>query len=121
MRKFWYSAAVILSGAVALAQQPAGQKNANEFFTGVNPRAIKNVKVDPNKAMQRNTLSHAMLPPVAHKKTTSPFSLGSYFPRVTVASWPPKLPTFSKVKTPAMPKTSTAPASSVKLFNQPPK
>jgi hypothetical protein len=124
MRKHRWLAALLTSIALvlpSLAQQPATQRNANEFFTGVNPRAIKTVKIDPNRAMQRNTLGHAMLPPVAQKKTTSPFSLGSYFPRVTVASWPPRLPAFSKNQTPAFPKPTQVPPGNVKLFNQPPK
>ena len=122
MRKNWWVVTLLASIALVLPAlgQQGGSKPATEFFTGVNPRTIKTVKVDPNKAMGRNNVAKAMLPPVASKKT-NPLRLGSYFPRVTVASWPPKLPTFAKVQTPAFPKTQTVPAGSVNLFNQKPK
>ena len=121
MRKAWWMGTVIASAALALpalAQQPDPEQ-AKSFFTGVNPRNINTVKVDPTKAMRGTNIGQALKPPVA-QRSAGIFSLGSYFPRVTVASWPPKLPTFSKVQTPATPKSTTVPRSAVSLFNKPP-
>ncbi|GEM_PF-6522707 len=122
MRKAWWIGSVIVSAALvlpALAQQSANTEQAKQFFTGVNPRNINTVKIDPSKAMRGTNLGQALKPPTA-QRSAGIFSLGSYFPHVTVASWPPKLPTFSKVQTPALPKSTTAPRSSVSLFNKPP-
>ena len=123
MRKTWWIGTLMLSAALvlpALAQQPDPEQ-AKSFFTGVNPRTIKEVKVNPNRALQRSNMGRALQQPAAQQRSSSPFSLGSYFPRVTLASWPPKLPSFAAVKTPSFPKSTLAPASSVNLFNQPPK
>ena len=116
-KKIWWMGTLMLSAALtfpAISQQ-ANPQQATQFFSGVNPRTIKTVHVDPAKAMRGSQIGKAMLPP-GPQKTMSPFSLGSYFPRVTVASWPPKLPSFATVKTPAPQKFTTAAPGSVNLF-----
>jgi hypothetical protein len=121
VRKAWWVGAVIASAALvlpALAQQPDPEK-AKSFFTGVNPRNITQPKIDPVKAMRGSSVSQALKPPTS-ARSGGVFSLGSYFPRVTVASWPPQLPSFSKTKTSTMPQPTTVPRSSVSLFNKPP-
>lgn len=121
MRKASWIGTVIASAALvlpALAQQPDPEK-AKSFFTGVNPRNITMVKVDPAKAMRGSSVSQALKPP-ASTRSGGVFSLGSYFPRVTIASWPPTMPTFSKTQTSTMPQPTVVPRSSVSLFNKPP-
>ncbi len=110
-------AALILAAIVlpALAQQPAGQPDANSFFTGVNPRKITTAKVvDPTKVMRTPNLTNA-LQPNKSQKSSGVFNLGNVFPKVTLGSWPPKLPTFVAVKTPTVPTSTTVPQG-VKLF-----
>lgn len=121
MRKAWWIAAMAFSAALVLpapaqAQQLAGQPDANRFFTGADPRNIKTVKVDPTKAMRGGTVSKAMQPTTSSQRSMTPRGTGSFFPRVTLGSWPPKLPSFATVKTPpATPPTKVS--SSVNLFN----
>jgi hypothetical protein len=106
-----FLAAIVLP---ALAQQPAGQPSANQFFTGVNPRTISMPKVDPTKAMRNTNITKALQPNSA-QKSTGVFNLSNVFPKVTLGSWPPKLPTFVAVKTPSVPTSTTVPQG-VNLF-----
>ena len=117
MRKAWWIVAMVFSVALVLpvfAQQPAGQPDANQFFTGANPRNIKTVKIDPTKAMRGSNVAKAMQPTTSSQRSMT--SRGFGFPRVTLGSWPPKLPSFSTVKTPTPPPATKA-TSSVNLFN----
>jgi len=117
VRNACWIAATALSMALvlpSLAQQPAGQPDANQFFTGVNPRNIKTTKVDPTRAMRGSSISKAMQP--TGQRAMTPRSTSSFFPRVTLGTWPPKLPSFVPVKTPA-PTPPTKVTSSVNLFN----
>jgi hypothetical protein len=103
--------ALVLPG---LAQQPAGQPDANSFFTGVNPRNIKTTKVDTTRAMRGSSISRAMQP--TSQRAMTPRSTSSFFRGVTLGTWPPKLPSFMPVKTPSLP-PATKVTSSVNLFN----
>ncbi len=121
MRKGWWIAALVLSAGLtvpALAQQPAGPAEAGRFFTGVNPRNIKMSKIDPSRALRNSNAARALQPASTQRALSNPFSLGSFFPRVTLGSWPPRLPTFTAVQTPTPPTNFT---SSVNLFNNAPK
>lgn len=119
MRKPWWIAATALSMALvlpALAQQPAGQPDANQFFTGANPRNIISPKIDPTKAMRGGNVSRAMQPTTSSQRSMTPRGLGAFFPRVTLGTWPPRLPFFSKATTPPV-TPPTKFSSSVNLFN----
>src|SRR5688572_21104042 len=117
MRTTWCLGALILSAALlapAPAQQP-GSAQAGQFFTGVNPRQINGVKVDPARAIRRSNMGKAMQSN-AVQRTPSVFSMQGMFPRVSLGSWPPKLPNFSNSTAPPT-KTSTVATGNVNLFN----
>jgi hypothetical protein len=119
VRKAWWIAAITCSAALvlpALAQQPAGQPDANQFFTGANPRNIKTTKIDPTRAMRGSNISKAMQPTSSTQRSMTPRGFGSVFRGVTLGSWPPKLPTFFTPGTPTTP-PATKVTSSVNLFN----
>jgi hypothetical protein len=118
----WMMAAALSAMALvgpAVGQQLSGQPDARSFFTGVDPRQVKNVKVDTSKAMRRTNLTQALQPNVT-QRSTKVTGLGSYFPRMTLGSWPPKVPQFMTVKTPTQKPPTTFPKG-VNLFDPPKK
>ena len=121
MRTIWWLGAACLSTALvlpSLAQQPAGQPNANQFFTGVDPRQIKSVPIDPGRALRPGNVNGALQSGVA-QRANRPFSMSNLFPKLTLGSWPPTRATsFVVTKTPPLMST-TVPKGSVNLFNPP--
>src|SRR5687768_1198146 len=91
--------ALILAAAIpAFAQQQAGS-----FFTGVNPRQIKNVPIDTSQALRPTNLNRSF-----HKQAAPrPFSLANVFPKMHMGTWPPVVPSvpiLEKYKHPFQPK-----------------
>jgi hypothetical protein len=121
VRKMWWLGTLFAAAALvlpALAQQPAGQPNANSFFTGADPRKLTLSKVDTTKAMKTSSIGKAMQSTTA-QRLPSVFSAKSVFPRVTLGSWPPKLPSFGSTPTPVQ-KSMTVQQGAVNVFKSGP-
>ena len=64
----------------------------SSFSMGANPRQINFTRVDTSKALQPTaSLSKAFTKPGQQ----TPPGLGSMFPKISLGSWPPKLPNVS--------------------------
>lgn len=102
-----------------LGQQPIGNSNPNQFFTGVDPRQIKSTTIDPSRALKPGNVNGALQSSVA-QRASRPFSMSNLLPRgLTLGSWPPRIATnFVPVKTPPTIST-TVPQGNVNLFNPP--
>jgi hypothetical protein len=118
MRTPWSLGAAFLGAAFvlpSLAQQPAGNSNPNQFFTGVDPRQIKSVPIDPGRALRPGNVNGALQSGLAQRANT-PFSMGNLFPKLTLGKWPPTRATsFVVAKTPPLMST-TVPKGNVNLF-----
>jgi len=68
----------------------AQQTTASSMFTGVNPREIKSVPVDTSKAMKAMNINNAFKTPASPAKGI--MNIGNIFPKISMPSWPPKLP-----------------------------
>jgi len=65
--------------------------SASSFFTGANPRQINFTKVDTSKAMQAPNIGGAFAKPAQ----PTPIGMGGMFPKISLGSWPPKMPNVS--------------------------
>ncbi|MCS7045482.1 MAG: hypothetical protein NZO58_03905 [Gemmataceae bacterium] len=120
MRKTWWLASLVSAAALVLpvlAQQPVGGGSAGSFFTGVDPRKLNMKYVNPSAAMKVHSPS-TTLQPTGALRSPSVVNMSTMFPRITLGSWPPKLPSFGLVKTPAapQPKTMTVNGGAVNMF-----
>jgi len=59
--------------------------------SAVNPRQLTFTKIDTSKAMQAPNLSGAFAKP----PQPTPIGLNGMFPKISLGSWPPKLPNVS--------------------------
>lgn len=93
MRKLGAVLMLVASFGVCLSatgQQPTNQPPANSFFTGVNPRNIQSKNlVQPGKALKNYNVTSALRP----QPKPSVFNVGRVFPKISLASWPPTVPT----------------------------
>ena len=122
MRKLWRIGVVVLSialAAPAFAQLGGDTEKAKTILTGVNPGAIREVKINPSKAMRANNLTKAFQPNATQRSTKVP-GLNASFPRLTLGSWPPKLPQFMS-KAPAAQTPPTTFPRGVSALNPPKK
>ena len=80
--------------ALALAARPTFAQSAGSFMTGVEPRNITLKKIDissHNRPIPVNTLTGT-------QPKTGMIDMGNNFPRLTLGSWPPKMPSMSILK-----------------------
>jgi hypothetical protein len=87
--------AAVVFLADARSQTVTSSGNASSFLTGANPRQINFTKVDTSKAMQAPNLGGAFAKPAQQ----TPVGLNSMFPKISLGSWPPKLPNVSILPT----------------------
>ena len=84
MRKVWITIMFVLVIIPAvMAQRPAAS-----FFSGVNPGSISYQPVDTSRALTPKNLSPGYKPP----STSSSFKFQSLFPKLSLPSWPPRIP-----------------------------
>lgn len=86
------AAAAVVFLADARSQSILGpSQQPSSFLTGANPRQINFTKVDTSRAMQAPNLGGAFAKPGQQ----TPLGLNSMFPKISLGSWPPKLPNVS--------------------------
>lgn len=104
--------------AEARAQQAGnfvtGQQAAT-FLTGANHQNLTSTKIDTSRALRPSNVNGAFRTPAQPKA----FGLGNIFPKISLGSWPPKLPQVSILqgKNPFQPN----PIRGVNPFNPPKK
>jgi hypothetical protein len=88
MRIFLGLGSLVL-GLALVAQAPAQKTNQlTPFFNGVNPTHMNFKPIDTSQAMRTFNVNGAMRPPSAMRT----FTLSQFFPRISLGSWPPKIP-----------------------------
>jgi hypothetical protein len=85
MRRHVGTAALLVTLITAL---PVGaQTAASSFFTGANPREIKNTPIDVSKVTKAYNMNNVFRTPTPQK----PISFSNLMPHFSMPSWPPKV------------------------------
>ena len=118
MRRLGGALLVLVSASLLWAEaraQQLTQPSATSFFTGVNPHDMTFSKVDTSRALRPPSVNGAFHPPTQQRA----FPLGNVFPKISLGSWPPRLPnvSFLQGKNPFQPN----PLRGVNPFNPPKK
>jgi hypothetical protein len=82
-------AGLFLADARAQTGNFATGQQAGRFLTGANRQNLTFTKIDTSRALKAPTMSSAFRPPPQPK---APAGLGTVFPKISLGSWPPKLP-----------------------------
>ncbi len=79
----------VVAASVALLSEARGQqyRQAQEFMTGVNPHQLTFRPIDTSRALRPSSQASTFYQP-----KVKPFGLNTVFPRISLGSWPPKLP-----------------------------
>ena len=121
MRRLW--AFLIGTAILGICLPAMGQSRmltpdqASQAFTGANPRdiQIKNL-VNPGKALKDYQLNNSLRKPAQ----PSVFNLSHVFPKISLGTWPPKVPNVSILGAKNNPYQPNPPRG-VNLFNPPAK
>ena len=120
MRRIWGMLAGIgfLAACLPVLAQTPAQQQASSFFTGVNPRNIqsKNLLVQPGKGMKNYNLNQTM----RKQPQSSVFNVNKVFPKITLGTWPPVVPSIPVLSTKNNPFQPNPPRG-VNLFDPPAK
>lgn len=80
---------VLVAAALLLAALPSfAQQQAGGFLTGVNPTRLNFQPIDTSRALRGATVAGGLRNP----SLPGTSSFGRLFPRISLGSWPPRLP-----------------------------